>query len=479
VRPELMLGGPRAPNSQDSVGLWVLPLPGGQPRQLGELAVTDATWSPDGSHIYYTRGEELYVAQSDGSASRKLVSVHGVPFRPRVSPDGRLLRFSVLDRRLGTRTLWEVRNDGSGLRELLPGWNPSPFECCGNWTPDGKYYVFQAQRTGTTGLWALRTQLHFWEKVDREPVPLAVGQMNALSPMPGKDGKKLFFLGAIPRGELVRYDPKTRQLAPYLAGLSAEGVVFSRDGQWVAYNSFPEGTLWRSKTDGSERLQLTFKPLEVSLPAWSPDGSRIAFAGRTPGQVWGIYILPASGGTPERIAPMDFDTLDPTWSADGKSLIFGRLSNAIRGTKENAIFSVDLTTGQVNPLPGSAGMFSPRWSPDGRFLLAIAATFDKLLLYDFSRQKWEDLVVQGSPNYPNWSKDGQYVYFSDPFVPNLPAYRVRVSDRRVEHLVNLADYGRLAIGRFGWWTGLAPDDSILAIRDISVQEIYALNWDAP
>ena len=178
---------------------------------------------------------------------------------------------------------------------------------------------------------------------------------------------------------------------------------------------------------------------------------------------------------------MDFDTLDPTWSPDGKSLIVGRLSNALRSSKakENAIFRVDLTTRQVTPLPDSAGLFSPRWSPDGRHLLAIATTFDKLHLFDFSRQKWEDLVKLGSPNYPNWSHDGQYVYFTDPFVPNLPSYRVHVSDRKVEHLVDFADYGRLAIGRFGWWTGLAPDDSILAIRDISVQEVYAMDWDAP
>jgi len=478
IRQEIMLSG--GDNTDSPGSFWVLSLPGSQARRLGELTGADATWSPDGSQIFYTRGEDLYVAASEGTGSRKLVSAHGVLFWPRVSPDGRVLRFSALDPRLATRTLWEVRTDGTGLRELLPGWNPAPFECCGNWTPDGKYYVFQSTRSGTAGLWARREKLHFWEKVSGEPTPLAVGQMNALSPTPSKDGKRLFFLGAIPRGELVRYDPQSRQLTPYLAGLSAEGVVFSRDGQWVAYNSFPEGTLWRSKIDGSERLQLTFKPLEVSLPTWSPDGSRIAFAGRPPGQMWGIYTVSASGGTPEKITAMDFDTLDPTWSPDGKSLVFGRLSSSIRDNKtKNAIFRVDLMTRQVTPLPDSAWYFSPRWSPDGRLLVAIAANFDRLALFDFDRQKWETLVKLGSPNYPNWSKDGQYVFFSDPFVPSLPSYRIRVSDHKVEHLVDFAEYGRLAIGRFGWWTGLAPDDSLLAIRDISVQEIYALDWEAP
>ena len=59
------------------------------------------------------------------------------------------------------------------------------------------------------------------------------------------------------RGELVRYDSASHQFTPYLSGMSAMGVNFSRDGKWVTYVAYPEGTLWRSKVDGSERLQLT------------------------------------------------------------------------------------------------------------------------------------------------------------------------------------------------------------------------------
>jgi len=128
--------------------------------------------------------------------------------------------------------------------------------------------------------------------------------------------------------------------------------------------------------------------------------------------------------------------------------------------------------------PGSAGLFCPCWSPDGRYLLAMPGAYEKLLLYDLTTKKWQDLIKLPS-SYPNWSKDSKGVYFCNTTERNLPFYRVRVSDRKVEHLVDLADYGRLAIGRFGWWTGLAPDDSLLAIRDISLEEIYALDWDAP
>lgn len=94
------------------------------------------------------------------------------------------------------------------------------------------------------------------------------------------------------------------------------GVNFSRDGKWVTYVAYPEGTLWRNKVDGSERLQLTFPPLFSLLPRWSPDGSRIAFAALKPDKPFSVYTISADGGSPERPIPGDRDTCDPTWSPD-------------------------------------------------------------------------------------------------------------------------------------------------------------------
>jgi len=49
-------------------------------------------------------------------------------------------------------------------------------------------------------------------------------------------------------------------------------VEFSRDGQWVTYVSYPDYTLWRSRADGSDRLQLTYPPVYAALAHRSPDG---------------------------------------------------------------------------------------------------------------------------------------------------------------------------------------------------------------
>jgi len=363
------------------------------------------------------------------------------------------------------------------LRQLLPGWSTPANECCGNWTSDGRYFVFQSTRDGVSNLWAMAESAGLWRKVSGEPAQLTLGEMSSQSPLPSKDGTKVFFIGSNRRGELVRFDQRTRQFAPYLPGLSAEGVTFTADGQRIAYVSYPEGVLWQSKADGSDRHQLSFSPQEVALPQWSPDGKKIAFSSREPGKRWKIFVVLAEGGSPEQITFGDSDDLDPSWSPDGNSLAFGGYGFQALASKENGIHIVDLRTRNVAAMPDSVGFFSPHWSPDGRYLEAGVGGSGKLALYDFTLRKWEVFELQA--DYPNWSHDGKCIYFNQAQDKNLPVYRLCLNDRRPEHIADLAEAGKLALGRFGWWTGLGPDDSILGVRDISVEEIYALDTHFP
>src|SRR5207244_12348755 len=169
---------------------------------------------------------------------KKLVTASGLPVWPRYSPDGTRLRFTVIDFKSSSASLWEVSADGSHLRALLPGWNSPPAECCGTWTPDGKYFVFQSTRNNRTDIWAIREETGFFHKTSREPMRLTTGPIDFSSPVPSRDGKKLFVIGAQPRGELVRYDAGSRQFPPYLGGMSADNLAFSKDGNWVAYVAF-------------------------------------------------------------------------------------------------------------------------------------------------------------------------------------------------------------------------------------------------
>ncbi len=456
--------------------LWILPIPGGPPRRLGDILAHGATWTPDGQKVVYANGQDIYLAKADGTEPRKLVSVNGRPFWLRWSPDGSALRFSAEDIKTNASSVWEVSAGGGNLHPLLPNWNNPPNECCGNWTPDGRYFVFSALRNGTVNIWAIRERANFFRIANREPIQLTVGQMSAGASVPSLDGRRIFFIGAQPRGELVRFDAKSRLFVPYLLGISAHALDFSRDAEWVTYATYPEGELWRSKVDGSERLQLTSPPMLAYLPFWSPNGQQIAFMGSLPGAPWQIYLVPAAGGAPQRVAPSDRNQSDSSWSPDGRSLAFSDV--ALPGAPSTAVIHLfDVKSHQVSTVPGLQGFWGPHWSPDGRHLAVEDADTQKLALYDFASQK-QTVLVDATCGYFAWSRDGKYLYYDIPLVKDPGLYRVRLTDRKIERLASLKELRR-ASWAFGAWSGLAPDDSPLVLRDIGTEEIYALDWEAP
>jgi Tol biopolymer transport system component len=271
----------------------------------------------------------------------------------------------------------------------------------------------------------------------------------------------------------VRFVSKSGQFVPYLGGISAQDVDVYKDGRWVTYVSYPERVLWRSRVDGSQRIQLSSPPMRAWLPRWSPDGKRIAFSAEVPGEPDRIYVVAADGGRPAQLTARNHYETDPNWSPDQKSLMFG----GEPWFEESAIYTLDLKTRQVSTLSGSEGLFSPHWSPDGRYVLAMSPDYRKLMLFDFSTQKWAELI-SGPAAYPNRSRDGKYIYFINPYIGEPAVYRVRISDRKLELVASLSRQS-LGWSIAGKWTGLAEDNSPLVLRDTGSEEIYALDWEAP
>ena len=349
---ELLIGQFESPGDS----LYILPLPAGLPRRVGDILAHDASWSPNGEQIVYAHDNELFLAKRDGSDSHRLATLTGSPSWPRWSPDGKVLRFTINDSKTGSQSLWELASDGTGLRPLLPGWSSPPSECCGSWTPDGSFFVFGSPHAGNTNsLWAIREKIGFRRNRNSEPVQLTTGPNNMYSPVPSRDGKKLFAIHGASQGQLVRYDAKSQQFVPYLSGISATQLGFSKDGQWVAYLSYPDGTLWRSKVDGTERLQLTSSPMTALQPQWSPDGKQIAFAANMPGKPSHIYIVSADGGELEEVSHGARSEHFPAWSRDGESLFFGNFRS--EPAKVRAIYRLNLKTSQLTTVNGSEGMW--------------------------------------------------------------------------------------------------------------------------
>lgn len=450
--------------------LWVLPVLGGAPYRVSEVRAEGATWMPDGHRILYSAGNALYVVDSSGNQSQKLLTAPGRITRPAWSPDSRRLRFDVL---VGGNSvsLWEATADGGHPHRLLPGWNQPPNECCGRWTPDGKYYFFQSTRSGRTDLWALPDNTRAGSR--SEPVRLTHGPLNMLSPFPSPDGKKIYAVGQQQVGELVRYDSDSHQFVPYLDGISAEGVSFSRDAGWVTYVTYPAGTLWRSRADGSEKLQLTGPPMIASVPVWSPDGKQIAFvgsAGEHP--VWQIYVISADGGSPQQLTFGDQDQFSPWWSPDSSRLVYSRHS-----WTDTAISVLELRSRSVTTVPNSQGFCCPTWSHDGRHLFAAATLPPRLMMYDMADNKWSELW-RGVFDYYDVSRDGSYLYFDSVWENDPAVYRLRIRDHKLEKVVSLKNFRRTRGGN-GYWFDLAPDNSPLLLRNLSTEQLYELDVEWP
>ncbi len=449
--------------------IWRIPILGGAPRRIGTILATDANWSPDGSKLAYCNGRDLFLAESDGTGSQKLASLPGIVYGPQFSPDGRRLRFTFLNViNNGSLSLWEVTAQGTHLHPLLPGWHKPSVEADGKWTPDGKYFIFQAQGQ----IWALPDRAGLFGRTDGKPIQLTNSPLTLATPLPGKDGKQLFVVGRSKRGTLSRYDRSIGQFVSFFSGLSVEQMTFSKDGQWTAYVTYPEGILWRSRLDGSERLRLTDPPLRPMNARWSPDGKQLVFRAEQTGEPNRIYMISVNGGTPEQLLPDDgVPRYEPTWSPNGDRILFEQaLPNNSRTVK-----LLDLRTHRVVSVPGSDGYTAPLWSPNGRYIVALTGDALKMVLFDFETGRWSDLLAGMPVTYHNWSRDGQYVYFVR--VPDNPAVlRIRISDRKLEQVADLKGFAPTGTGI---WLGLDPNDSPLMLQDTGTEDVYSLDWAAP
>jgi Tol biopolymer transport system component/predicted Ser/Thr protein kinase len=462
----------------DDSALWALPLPSGSPRRIGGvLARYAASWAPDGQHLGFARASEVFLADADGGNPRSLTSVPGVACCVFFSPDGTRLRFQVSDAKSET-SLWEVRSDGSNPHHLLPLWKSPHTESPGKWTEDGGLFLFTRFNSSTHSkdIYALQETGGIFHRASAEPVQLTTGPLQFSFVLPSPDGKKLFALGVQYRAQVVRYDARSQQFVPYLSGLSASDLAFSPDGQWVAYVGIPDDNLWRSRLDGSERLQLTYAPVQAMLPVWSPDGARIAYVEHVTGKPPSARIISSQGGSSEALLPDGGSAVDFNWSPNGDEMIVSKFTNPT----EQRITVLDLQTHRMSPLPGAEGLVSPRRSPDGRYLAALTPDYKTLMLYEFATQKWSKWVTErGNIAYITWSKDSKYLYFDNFFTDNPTSRRIKLGDTRSEELFKLTGLRQYQGTASGTWSGLAPDGSKLYVQDLSAQEIYALDLEFP
>jgi Tol biopolymer transport system component len=187
------------------------------------------------------------------------------------------------------------------------------------------------------------------------------------------------------------------------------------------------------------------------------------------------YVVSSQGGAPQAIIPEDSEAeSDPSWSADGHKIVFSTLNYI--GNFNSVLRVLDVDSHQITTLPGSEGMWSPRWSPNGRFIAGLhGGPTGGIKIFDFETQRWTVVQQTREAGYPTWSSNSQFIYCLRAWDDDPAVYRVRVSDGAEERVVDLKGFRHT--GAFTHWMGLDPTDTPMLLRDVGTDDIYALTLE--
>lgn len=197
------------------------------------------------------------------------------------------------------------------------------------------------------------------------------------------------------------------------SGRTGDEIAFvsSRDGDYAIFGMDADGGHEGRLTDERGDLSTSAGVQFQTDPAWSPDGSRIAFASAREGS-FDIYVMNADGTGTTRLTSTDANDQGPTWSPDGSRIAFARDSDV----GHVYVMSAD-GTGARRLTDELAAEGEPAWSPDGRWIAyvhrALGSDFREIWVARPDGTGRRGVTKLGGRSYaPAWAPDSQRLAFS-------------------------------------------------------------------
>jgi serine/threonine protein kinase/Tol biopolymer transport system component len=207
----------------------------------------------------------------------------------------------------------------------------------------------------------------------------------------------------------------------------------SPDGNYFLYTREAGGDLdifWQRSTGGGKPTNLTSdSPSDDSQPAFSPDGSQIAFRSERDGG--GIFVMGATGESPRRVTNFGFN---PAWSPDGKNLVVAteRISDPTARYSWSELYRVPSNGGEKRRISRGDAV-QPSWSPHGRRIAywGLSSGSSQRTLYTLPAEGGTPVPVLADPYFswnPLWSPDGRYLYFVSDRGGSMNLWRVAIDE---------------------------------------------------
>ena len=397
-------------SERDGGGLFVMGRTGESVKRVADFGYNPG-WAPDGKRIVCatgvtvnTRGRapsELWVVDTTSGEKKLLKDVDAA--QPHWSLQGHRIAYWSL---LGGAEIWTMPADGGEPVRVTEDnhydWNPV-------WSPDGAYIYFPSDRGGSQNLWRVAISEESG-KVLGSPEPVTSGvASDAVHLSLSGDGRKVAYVAQVVASNIHKmdFDPSTGdvqgQHVPVTEGSkNIDEVRPSPDGEWLAYvTSGKQEDLFLIRTDGSDRRQLTNDRAKDRVPAWSPDGKRIAWYSNRTGthEIWTIH---PDGSGMRQLTKTTGDANMPVWSPDGSNMVYTLFPQV-----QPYVFHVDKDWGEQKPQPlppldgNDEKFFVHNWSPDGRRLAGdrvVSGRYRRgVIIYDFDSQRYERLSDVGRP----------------------------------------------------------------------------------